>query len=513
MSTNRLYFLIIFFFISFSASAQIDTAQIHLSPYTVIYNHLYYLQHESYDPGRAALSFPDIDLDNEKVAGMLKGYLDGKGFYIDITRVPKSPNYVDSTNLESIYFLNKTEPLAYVVKTGDSWSYSLTTTKQAEALYKEVYPWGGNIISYFSAPIWKYSLLGLTLFQYFGFFFILLCAWIIYRIFKSIIQRLLTRVLKRYVGLPDSIEQPIFKATRIIGLLISIRVILFLSPLLHLPIVFGSGLIKILTIASITLIVYLVIQVASVVLQYIEEATKRTDSAMDDQLLPILSRFVYGAIWVLGAIYILDYLDVNVTALLAGISIGGLALALAAQDTVKNFFGSIMIFIDRPFQIGDWISFEGSEGVVEEVGVRSTRIRSFSNSLFYVPNGMLANKVINNIGLRSSRRFKMDLGINYNTPPAKIELFVEGIRDLLNKHPMIVNENYEVHLNGLAASSIDILVYSFIDTEEWKIELKTKHELILSFLHLAQHLGISYAFPSQSIYFEPSGDANGLSGL
>ncbi len=506
MCIIRIYFIFLLSFFSISAHAQIDTSQVHTSPYSVIYNHLYYLQNETYDPGRAALSFPDIGLDNKKIAIKLKGYLDGKGYYIDFNRVPKSPDFIDSTTSESIFFLSKMDPQVYVEKIGNAWFYSITTTEQTEVLFKMVYPWGSDIISYFSDPVWTYSILGLTLFQYFGFFFLLLCAWIIYRIFKLISQKILTSWLKRYFGLPFSVEQPILKSTRIIGLLISIRFILFFLPLLRLPILFGSGLIKVFIIASIALVVYLLIQIASVVLHYIEDFTKRTESAMDDQLLPILSRFVYGVIWALGGIYILNFLDVNVTALLAGISIGGLALALAAQDTVKNFFGSLMIFLDRPFQIGDWISFEGSEGVVEEVGLRSTRIRSFANSLFYVPNGMLANQIIDNIGLRRYRRFRIVLGITYSTPPDKIEQFVNGIRGLLLEHPLIVNDNFEVHLNDLAASSINILVYSFIDTQQWNIELKTKHELILSFLHLAKSLGISYAFPSQSIYLESSGD-------
>ena len=127
---------------------------------------------------------------------------------------------------------------------------------------------------------------------------------------------------------------------------------------------------------------------------------------------------------------------------------------------------------------------------------------SFANSLFYVPNGMLANKIINNIGLRQYRRFKIVLGITYDTHPSLIEQFVEGIRALLTEHPKIINDNFEVHLNDMAASSINILVYSFIDTQEWKTELKTRHELILSFLHLARSLDISYAFPTQSIYLE-----------
>ncbi len=509
MCIIRSTFILFLFFFTTTSIAQIDSSQVDISPYSAIYNHLYYLQQDSYDPGRAALSFPDTDLDNERVAIMLKGFLDGKGYYIDLNRVPKESDFIDSTLEEPIYFLTRIEPRIYVERIDGRWLYSTTTTEQAEALYKMVYPWGSDFMSYFSDPIWKYSVLGLTLFQYFGFLVLVISAWIIYLVFRWIVQRLFTRGLKRYFGLPESVDQPISKSTRIIGLLISIRFILFFSPILHLPIVFGSQLVRMFTIASIVLVVYFFIQAASLILYYIEDITKRTASTMDDQLLPILRRLVYGAIWAIGIIYILDYLDVNVTALLAGISIGGLALALAAQDTVKNFFGSLMIFLDRPFQVGDWISFDDSEGVVEEVGVRSTRIRSFADSLYYVPNGMLANKVIDNIGLRNYRRFKIVLGITYNTPPEKIEEFVKGIRELLTEHPMVANDNFEVHLNDMAASSLNILVYCFINTGEWKVELKTRHELILSFLHLVQDLDISYAFPSQSIYVESMKDSSG----
>ena len=134
MSINRLFFIFLLSFFSISIFAQIDSSEVDDSPYSVIYNHLYYLQHDSYEPEKAALSFPDIGLDNEQVASLLKGYLDGKGYYIDINRIPSSPDYIDSTSSESIYYLNKAEPLVYVEKKGGSWSYSITTTKQSSCI-------------------------------------------------------------------------------------------------------------------------------------------------------------------------------------------------------------------------------------------------------------------------------------------------------------------------------------------------------------------------------------------
>src|SRR5690606_10321823 len=138
-------------------------------------------------------------------------------------------------------------------------------------------------------------------------------------------------------------------------------------------------------ILSIFFIIFIIDQLIRILFFNLRKATEKTANTLDDQLLPVLKRIVSMVVWAIGLFYVLDYLDVNVTALLAGISIGGLAIALAAQDTVKNFFGSIMIFLDKPFQIGDWVQFGDVDGVIEEVGVRSTRIRTFANSITYVP--------------------------------------------------------------------------------------------------------------------------------
>ena len=179
---------------------------------------------------------------------------------------------------------------------------------------------------------------------------------------------------------------------------------------------------------------------------------------MDEQLIPIIRRTLQGIVLAGGLIQVLSILEVNVTTLIAGISIGGLAIALAAQDTIKNLFGSLTIFMDKPFQIGDWINFSGVDGTVEEVGFRSTRVRTFANSLVYVPNGKLADMVVNNYGLRAFRRFKMTLTITYNTPPLLIEKYVEGVRAIIANHPAVRKPGFEVHLNSMSNSSLDILV-------------------------------------------------------
>ena len=201
---------------------------------------------------------------------------------------------------------------------------------------------------------------------------------------------------------------------------------------------------------------------------------------MDEQLVPIMTRTLQAVIIVIAMLSALQLLDVNVTALIAGISIGGLAIALAAQDTVKNLFGSFTIFLDKPFQIGDWVNFNGVDGTVEEVGFRSTRVRTFANSLVSVPNGKLADMIINNYGLRVYRRYSTTITITYGTKPELIEQFVEGLRQIVALHPDTRKDAFYVHLNGMSSSSLDILFYIFFDVPDWNAELKAKEEILLA---------------------------------
>ena len=133
----------------------------------------------------------------------------------------------------------------------------------------------------------------------------------------------------------------------------------------------------------------------------------------------------------LGILIVLQNMGVNVFSLLAGLGLGGLAFALAAKDTAANLFGSIMILTDRPFKIGDWVKMDGVEGTVEEIGFRSTRVRTFYNSLITIPNATIANVQIDNLGVRQYRRTTATLGVTYDTSMEKMNQFVEGIRKII----------------------------------------------------------------------------------
>ena len=233
-----------------------------------------------------------------------------------------------------------------------------------------------------------------------------------------------------------------------------------------------------------------------------DRLSDKTDNTLDDQLVPLVRKALRSFVVIIGALFILDNLDFNVTAFLAGLSIGGLAFALAAQDTIKNFFGSLMIFIDKPFQIGDWVTSGEIDGTVEEVGFRSTRIRTFRNSVTYVPNGKLADAVVDNHGLRQYRRFSTKLALTYDTPPHLVELFVEGLRKIVEQHPDTRKDYYEVHLNDLGAHSLDVMFYIFFAVPSWSEELKAKHEILLKVMKLADTLGVRFAFPTQTLHME-----------
>ena len=337
--------------------------------------------------------------------------------------------------------------------------------------------------------------LGLSLWQYSGIgIFILLCG------FLFLVIRYLIGILIRIQK--ESNRKTWNQIKLLASSWISLKVFGLLLPVLLFPVKFMENIKLILGLATSLLFLLILLKLANVVLSYVDRFTRKTESKMDEQLLPVLKRavqFVIVAFWLL---HLLTLLGVNITTLIAGISIGGLAIALAAQDTLKNLFGSVTIFLDKPFQIGDSIKVGGTEGTVQEVGFLSTRIRSFANSLIYVPNSKLSDSTIDNFGLREYRRYKTMIGLMYNTPPAKIDAFVAGLRKIVEDHPHTRKDAYEIHLNNLGDSAIEILFYIFFKVDNWTGELTSKHDLLMSILTLAEDLGVSFAFSSTSVYME-----------
>ena len=227
-----------------------------------------------------------------------------------------------------------------------------------------------------------------------------------------------------------------------------------------------------------------------------------TEGTFDDQLVPVVRTLAKLIIFIVGLLLIIQNLGGQVGSLLAGLGIGGAAIALASKDTIANLFGSIVIFVDRPFQVGDWVEIGDQEGTVEAVGLRVTRIRTFANSLITVPNSTLTTTAINNWSRMRKRRIKLTIGVTYSSTPAQIQAGVAAIREILAKDKRISQDFMLVNFTNFGSSSLDIFVYAFTVTTRWDEYMRVREEILLQIMGRFADIGLSFAFPSQSLYVE-----------
>lgn len=482
------------------------------SPRNTIENHLFFLQDEHNNPEKSARSLFAPGLSDKKknqLAVKLKQIFDGKGKKIYLHTIPNDPDHRYRSTGEHIFFPDTTMQDIYLEKQDGKWKYSRHTVLEIEDLHKEVFPYGThkllNLVSGFSHE--KY--LGLYAWQYIGWLILIALAFITHKLFSFLIERALFRVFYKF-GHARNAKHYFLPIARPISLVAVSVLLLIFVPVLQLPINIAEYVMMLIK-ASIplffTIIAYRVVDVLG---DYGERYAEKTENTLDDQLVPLFKKTLKVFVILIGTLVVLQNLNFNVTAVLAGLSIGGLAFALAAQDTLKNFFGSLMIFIDKPFQIGDWIKGGDIDGSVEEVGFRSTRVRTFHNSLTYVPNGKVADMIVDNMGMRHYRRYSTTIAVTYDTPPETVQAFVEGLRSIVARHPFTRKDVYHIYLNDFGASSLNILLYIFFSVPDWATELKSKHEINIEVMKLADHLGVRFAFPTQTLHVESFPDKTSM---
>ncbi len=473
------------------------------SPYHAIQAHLYYLSDNNYKPELSARAiYPKNNTGQNRVelAISLKQIFAAKGILPDEDRLPRNPNYIDTITGKHRYYLSPDVPGIYVQKSGQRWYYSKKSTEMIPGLHQELYPFGTDQLLKL-IPDHSKKVFGMQLWKLVGILILIVAAVILHKFFTWLFDILLTRLAARlgHGRIAHSFIRPV--AIPFSLFFIFLLLIVFV-PLLQLP--FRTNyylllIIKALLPLFMTIVFY---KAADVVAYYLMRLAEKTESTLDDQLVPLVRRVMKIFVIVVGGLFALQNLNFDVTALIAGLSIGGLAFALAAQDTIKNLFGSLMIFIDKPFQIGQWIKTNEIDGEIEEVGFRSTRIRTFANSLITVPNGKLADMVIDNMGMRNYRRMQLNLTLVYGTSLDQMKTFVESIRQLVEKHPSIRKDNYQVHFTNISSYSYDILFYVYIVAPTWRDELNIRQDLLMSILELAEKQGLRFAFPTQTLLME-----------
>ena len=255
-------------------------------------------------------------------------------------------------------------------------------------------------------------------------------------------------------------------------------------------------------------VTFFIYSLVDVVDHAITHFTGKTQTKMDDMMAPMVRKSLRVVIVVLALVQIAQILsDKPITTIITGLGVGGLALALAAQETIKNFFGSLVIFADKPFELGERVKVGGYDGPIEEVGFRSTRLRTLDGHQVTIPNGELANMMIQNIGKRPYIKRVMNVTITYDTPPEKVEEALAILRGILDNHEGM-KEDFppRVFFNEYNACSLNILaIYWYHPPEYWKY-LEHAEKVNLELLNRYNDAGIEFAFPTQTLY------VNGIEG-
>ena len=225
-------------------------------------------------------------------------------------------------------------------------------------------------------------------------------------------------------------------------------------------------------------------------------------SSWRSHFMPFITRFVKMGVICFGSLLVLQSIGINVVSLMAGLGLGGVALALAAKDSAANVLAYINIMMDKPFSTGDWIAFNDIEGTVMDVGLRSCKIKTFYDSIICVPNATLAAANIDNMARRQARRIRIYLGVQYDTPPDRIEKFIEGIKQILKNNTHVKQDYFQVYFSEFAASELKIFINFFLTVSDWETELQQRHIIFMEMIKLAATLGVQFAFPTQTIHVD-----------
>jgi len=209
-------------------------------------------------------------------------------------------------------------------------------------------------------------------------------------------------------------------------------------------------------------------------------------------LIPVIRRLVRAVIVIAGVLVALEVFGVSVPGLLAGVGIGGLVLALAAKDSVENVFGSLTILFDMPFAIGDWVKIDKYEGIVEQINLRSTKIRTFEDSIITLPNSNLIRAAVENYGARRHRRQRFQIRLSYANHAKNLDRFMELVRGYLAEVRAAVPERTVVELNDMTEASVGVLVQCFIEAETFQEEMRIRNDLMLAIFKAQEQTGVVF---------------------
>lgn len=340
---------------------------------------------------------------------------------------------------------------------------------------------------------------GNTLLDYIIFLVIVSFSIVIGKVVYYIIRNILKHLAKKSETKVDDIllevlDHPLVFLIFIIGLYFGYHTLVLSEGLKNLL----SNIVSILLIVDVAWFVIRLFD--QLIVHYIIPLASKTETDLDDALMPIIRKLSKYGIGIISGIMILDKFGYNITSLVAGLGIGGLAVALAAKDMLGNMFGGASILTDKPFKIGDKIKFDGLEGNVSEVGLRSTKIKSMDGSELIVPNAKIADSVLENVSREKARRIRFTIGVTYETSNDKLQKAVELINAIFEKHPDIEKGTHQVFFSDFADSSLNFTVVYWIINLDKIFEIR--NDVNFAIKKQFEKAGIDFAYPTRTLYMK-----------
>jgi MscS family membrane protein len=341
-------------------------------------------------------------------------------------------------------------------------------------------------------------------YQWIGLFVLVLLGIVIERVVLFALRPLLRRVTKGEGSIYDELlgdfERPV-------GWVLGTGVFLACLPVLDIEPRYRETLELS---ASVVLAVggvwaaYRLVDVAS---WHLERRARLTANRFDDMLVPLLRRTLKVLVLIVGVVFVTSQLTTDLWGIFAGLSIGSLALGFAAKDSIENLFGTFTVLLDNPFKLGDLVKVGGYNGTIEQVGFRSTRLRTDQDTLVTMPNSRFIASDIENLSQRRRRRVGFVLGATYDTPPHTLEAFCEGLRELVRRHPWTYKHDFQAWFESFGPVSLDVRLVCFLECLDAATFQRERHRLNLDILRLAGELEVSFAFPTQTIHMAPEAPA------
>ncbi len=362
-----------------------------------------------------------------------------------------------------------------------------------------------NVLNFTLAgwPLWIY------LFSFLIIFFTLairqvLVRWI-FAFFERIAQRTRTQFDDEVISQLHKLQPPMRTAILLTGIYFSVQVFFALHDPeeIHPVLAGGRQLFRgFIYLAFMVNLGWALSRIADMTIHLFTRLTTHREKLLDDTFIPILRRTAKIFIIIVISLQVLTEFELYtvVNSLIAAAGVSGLAIGLAAQDTIKNIFGSIVLLTDRPFKVGDWILAGQTEGIVEAVGLRSTKIRTFGKTLITIPNSQIVDRDIENISRRHVRRIVTNLGVSYQTKPDEMEVLLERIRQLLQNDPDVWEDTILVRFNEFGESALNIFIYYFSKTTIWDTHLAVRERINLALMRIVDELNLEIAYPTRTLY-------------